>query len=201
MISLLLAAALIFLGLLSYRHSLRIKGNDRIWEQARFLAMGVASIVLGGLWLVGLGISAALASTDTPPVTSIDLTQIVLAFIGLVGAAITAIGSVGVRALARYLERKAGLAIDAETRAYLERAVTNGVAWAIGKASDRMNHAAPAVDLRNEAIALAVRYVLDRVPDALAHFGITEAGVRQLVEARLLRLLDVPASIELPPAA
>lgn len=122
---------------------------------------------------------------DGASATAIDFGPVILSILGLVGAAITALGGVGLRAFTAYLDRKIGLQIDTETRDYLDRAIFNAVGYAQRKIASLPSVEYASIDVGNATVATAATYLLDRVPDALAHFGITEASLRQMIEARL----------------
>jgi len=77
------------------------------------------------------------------------------------------------------------LSNDEKVRGYLNTALENAVTWAANEARRRvLPDSAPAPPDPQDA----VQYVVQRVPGALQHFGITPDGVRQMVEARLARL-------------
>src|SRR3546814_17997112 len=86
MTSALIPIALIVIGLLSYRHSLRVKGNHRLWEQTAYLLAGAVGGGVGAAWLRFLTASAAFASTGELPAPSIALTEILLTTVGLVAS-------------------------------------------------------------------------------------------------------------------
>lgn len=79
------------------------------------------------------------------------------------------------------------LGSDSRIRAYLietlERAVELAEARMIRSIAAG---AVPGEAEWREAGAEAARYVRDRVPDALKHFGVTPQGLAEMVEARLL---------------
>jgi hypothetical protein len=41
------------------------------------------------------------------------------------------------------------------------------------------------LEVRNAAVAEAASYVIERVPDAVKHFGLNRARIEALIEARL----------------
>jgi hypothetical protein len=93
------------------------------------------------------------------------------------------------------------LSEDEKIRGYLEAAMRNGVTFALHKARERIG-AGATVDVRNEVVAGAANYVIERVPDALKRFGVTEDGVRDMVLARINPgvLVPPPAAAPAPPA-
>lgn len=129
-------------------------------------------------------VSIAYAADLTAPTPTIDFSPVLLSIIGLAAAAITALGGIGVKAVTSYLDRKFGLQLDADTRTYLDQALFNAVSFAEHHARDFAQDKAQ-IEVRNRTLAYAMDYMLDRVPDALAHFGITEQALKRMIEARL----------------
>lgn len=79
----------------------------------------------------------------------------------------------------------ARLKIDETTRGYLETAIKAGLQYAENVLR------AEAKDLKdpvvhNQLLAIAVNYVLPRVPDALEHFGIDPTDLRAMIYARFI---------------
>ncbi len=85
--------------------------------------------------------------------------------------------------LAELLRRKFNLDIDAAHREALQTALTNGAGLLIGKAGSAV--AGKKLDLKSVALAEAVNYVLQAVPDAVRHFGITPEAVAEKLQAKL----------------
>lgn len=85
--------------------------------------------------------------------------------------------------LAELLRRKFNLDIDAAHRDALQTALTNGAGLLIGKAGSAV--AGKKLDLKSVALAEAVNYVLQAVPDAIRHFGITPEAVAEKLQAKL----------------
>lgn len=85
--------------------------------------------------------------------------------------------------LAELLRRKFNLDIDAAHRDALQTALTNGAGLLIGKAGDAL--ASRKLDLKSAALAEAVNYVLQSVPDAIRHFGITPEAIAEKLQAKL----------------
>lgn len=112
----------------------------------------------------------------------IDLTPLAEQAVNLAGAVFLALASwVAYKAKAYVGEKYAD-----QIRGYLQDAVAMGVSYAINKVRDEKL----SVNVKDQMVALAVSYVLARVPDALKQFGITEDGVKAMVEARL-GLIDI----------
>lgn len=85
--------------------------------------------------------------------------------------------------LAELLRRKFNLDIDAAHREALQTALTNGAGLLIGKAGSAA--AGRKFDLKSAALAEAVNYVVQAVPDAIRHFGITPEAVAEKLQAKL----------------
>lgn len=85
--------------------------------------------------------------------------------------------------LAELLRRKFNLDIDAAHREALQTALTNGAGLLIGKAGSAI--AGKKLDLKSAALAEAVNYVLQAVPDAIRYFGITPEAVAEKLQAKL----------------
>ena len=110
----------------------------------------------------------------------VDLSPILNVAIDLLAVVLMALGT---WALAK-LGRKLGLEADDQVRLYLNDALERGIGWAKEKATRDAQDLAR-VEVRNKAVAEAVNYVIERVPDALKHFELDEQRVKKLVEARL----------------
>ena len=100
------------------------------------------------------------------------------------------------------LNSLAGINIEARHREALQSALLNGVRAGLdlfGKRADAMQ-----VDVRSKVLAEAADYVITSVPDAVKHFGLTPARVRDLARAKLAEA-EPPAmfgaSGTAPPAA
>lgn len=93
--------------------------------------------------------------------------------------------------LAELLRRKFNLDIDASHRDALQTALTNGAGLLLGKiggaASGRK------LDLKSVVLAEAVNYVLQAVPDAIRHFGITPESLAEKILAKLSQLQSADA--------
>ncbi len=136
---------------------------------------------------------AAFAADAAAASTSIDFQSVATLVLAALAAAVAAIARVGVKALTGYLETKTGIELDASTRAYLNTALDSAVGWATLKASERLGRQPISIDVKSAVVADAANYLLDRVPDALAHFSLTNADVEQLIEARLTGMFNVDA--------
>ena len=107
-----------------------------------------------------------------------DLLDIVLQLAALV---ILALGGLAVRRLSDWL----GLRADGEVRAYLNAALDRAVEFGLAEARRRAREAGVPVPAGGIAAAAARQYARDRVPEALARFGINEAALDDMIRARL----------------
>lgn len=117
---------------------------------------------------------------DAVASTTVSLMPLIEALIGLAAAALLGLGTLAIRRLTTWLR----LSEDDKVRGYLETALENGIALARQKVLERAATAGTA-QIRSAVAAEASRYVIERVPDALKRFGVTERGVKDLVAARL----------------
>lgn len=102
------------------------------------------------------------------------------AVIPMLAAVLMALGGWAIRWAGRRLK----LAADAEIRVYLEQALERGVAYGAGKAA-ALAAGRARIEVRNAAVAEGAQYVVNAVPDALRHFGITPGRLERMLEARL----------------
>lgn len=119
----------------------------------------------------------AFAQTEVPVESIYNVMQpYLVAVVSVLAAAI-------VGWLAELLRRKFNLDIDAAHRDALQTALTNGAGLLIGKAGGAL--AGKKLDLKRAVLAEAVNYVLQAVPDAIRHFGITPEAVADKLQAKL----------------
>lgn len=119
----------------------------------------------------------------------IFLTDIAISLLGLLAAALTAATAAVVPLIRKYVGEK-----NAEVaRGYLINAVEMGIAFAINKVEKE----APKVNVKEGMAALALSYVLANVPEVLSKLGLTEANIKNMIEARL-GLIDVADSTKEP---
>jgi len=139
--------------------------------------------------LLGFAAQPAVASTaETYPV---DLSGIIIAAVGLFMAVLAALARTGVRAFVSFLEARTSLAVDEQTRAYLDAALDNALAWGSRHIADYAASKAASIEVRNEVLADALTYISAHVPDAVDHFGLTEDDIERMLEARLLKRFDL----------
>lgn len=77
---------------------------------------------------------------------------------------------------------------DQEVRTYLEWALQQAIAYGKAKVPNSL-----AIDAKSEIVAGAANYAINAVPDALKRFGIDEAGLKRMIEARLDGAAATPA--------
>tara|TARA_B100000686_G_scaffold296912_1_gene328829 strand:+ start:1790 stop:2311 length:522 start_codon:yes stop_codon:yes gene_type:complete len=120
------------------------------------------------------------AATEYPIATN----ELIITFIGLVFGALAGVAGWAVFSLRNAAKKYLNINIDAKTREYLETALMSGLAWAENKAIERA-HKIRQPSTKDQKIGQAADYVIERVPDALQHFGLDRHGIIQLIEARL----------------
>lgn len=112
-----------------------------------------------------------------------DLSPVLQVLGGLLVAVLLALATFAVN----WVRVKIGLGKleqDEVIRNYLEQVIEAAVAHAMGKVPDKLN--------KDSMVRTALAYVLRSVPDALAHFGIDEERLYQIVEVRLNQYLPEP---------
>ena len=89
------------------------------------------------------------------------------------------------------IKKKTGWQTDAAAGAILDQGLQKAIGYAVVQLQDHKIGGIP-IDLKSEAVATAVRYAQGKLPGALAHFGVTQASLEEMVEARLEGLLIDP---------
>lgn len=113
------------------------------------------------------------------------------AVLQLAATGVLALGGYAIHRLSTWLR----LREDSEVRRYLDDTLKRGVDLAEAEMRKaiggftRPNQAALDV-----AVARVAGYTQHRVPDALAHFAVTDAGLMEMARARLLARLPVPVT-------
>lgn len=171
-----IAAFLLLLALAAFVGFAALVSLRRFGEEAA-LAIVVALL---------LCLASLPAWADAPSgATTVDFTPLIATGVTLLSGIVAMLGRTAVRALVAYLEHKTRMELDAHTRDYLDAALVRAIDWGTSRAEQALGAGAPTVDLRNAAVAQAAQYALERVPDALEHFGIDGDGLKAMVEARL----------------
>jgi len=88
--------------------------------------------------------------------------------------------------LAELLRRKFSLDIEASHREALQTALANGAGLLLGKLGGTL--AGKTLDLKSAVLAEAVNYVLQSVPDAVRHFGVTPEAIAEKISAKLSQM-------------
>jgi hypothetical protein len=139
------------------------------------------TLILAGLMACAIGLgfltSPALAQTAIDGGAVFGLVKPYL--VELIGVAIFALLGWGTK----ILKAKTGIEIDAKHRDTIQLALTNAAGLVISKAGDHM--IGRKMDLKNEALAQAVGYVIKAAPEAIEHFGLTAAELREKIEAKI----------------
>lgn len=83
-----------------------------------------------------------------------------------------------------------GINIEARRREALQSALNNGASLVLDKVSTP-----DTIDIRSPAVATAIRYVLESVPDAVAYFGLTPERIADLLRPKIVGFaVAVPSS-------
>jgi len=123
-----------------------------------------------------VGANPAFAQTET----TVDFMPIIQ---GLMGLAVTVLATIGAW-VARRFGAKLGVDIDAERGVILDNAIRRGIEYASNVAMAKMEGKLE-IDFKSEVLKGAIDYVLDKVPDTLLHFNVTEKRLAEMVKARL----------------
>lgn len=118
--------------------------------------------------------------------SEIDLAPLMEAALTLLGTILSAV-ALWVGAAIR---TKFKFAADFDAGQILDAAIHRGIDYArktIIGADGKMT-----VQVSNAIVALAVRYVVDKLPDTLRHFGLTEDKLREMILSRLDAIVDIP---------
>jgi|TARA_Y100000310_G_scaffold132889_2_gene131861 hypothetical protein len=111
----------------------------------------------------------------------VDLTPLVEVSVPLFFAVVSALGAWA----ARWFVRKLKLDGDETVRLYLLDVLDTAVEFAEKRTTAYIDRGLSGAHLRNAKVAAAAGYVVEQVPDALAHFNLTRESVRRMVDARL----------------
>lgn len=111
------------------------------------------------------------------------LNEAIASLVPLVLAVLLALGSLAVKRLADWLQ----LSSDDKVRAYLQDALLHAIERGVAVVRGSPEHAGRGQEaLREAALRVAADYVRDRVPDALARFGVSDGALTEMLQARLL---------------
>jgi hypothetical protein len=126
----------------------------------------------------------ALAETTLDVTANVDVTPLLDATFQTAATVLLAIAPIVVGWLAIKTNKLLGLNIDEKQRAVAEHAFGMAIQYGLAEAKARLPGRTE-VEIRNEAVALAVRYAIDRYPDTLNHFGFTDESIADAITARL----------------
>lgn len=142
----------------------------------RFFVLLAISFVPMALMFTGHAVAGEVFEI---PIAGFAVDVVEFAFALIAGAATLVIAF-----LSNTLSKKVGIDVDEKTRAYLDEALLNGIRYAEQRVLKRAADLGP-IEIENEFIATTASYVLGKVPDALAHFDITDEHLVDLIVARL----------------
>ena len=80
--------------------------------------------------------------------------------------------------------------IEANHRDALHSAIQTGIGYALSRIGQSLP--TTAVHTKWPLVDAALAYIVKAVPDAVAHFGLTDAGLSKLVEGKLEQMLGMP---------
>ena len=112
--------------------------------------------------------------------TTVDLAPVITPFVEALFGVVAGLAGWAIRHLTIWLKLKQ----DSEVRAYLEDAVYAGINVARAKAGEALAGKLT-VDVKLALAAEVGEYLIDRVPDALARFGLTGEALKAYVLGRL----------------
>ncbi len=125
-------------------------------------------------------------AVETIPVYSIDIQQAIDPIISFLFALIGAVVAFVISALwAKNKDTLDKLKIDDSIRTYLETAIKAGLQYAENKALEKSKDIKNP-EVKSEIIAVALNYIIKRVPDALEHFGITAYDLAEMIVSRMI---------------
>ena len=108
------------------------------------------------------------------------MTAFIEALLQLAGVAVLTLGGFAIHRLSDWLKLRA----DDQVRTYLLATLDRAVEFGKAEARRRIRDGA-AGSHETLAAELARQYTLDRVPDALARFGVGTPGLDQMIQARM----------------
>lgn len=115
--------------------------------------------------------------------TKVDVAPVVDTVTSYVSAGISAVVALAIGILSSRIYALLGISIEAKHREALHSAIMTGVNAGLAKVSDLIG--GKAVDVKSSAVAEAVNYVTQAVPDAVKFFGLSEAKLAEMVTAKL----------------
>ncbi len=129
--------------------------------------------------------------------TILDLSGVLEWALSFIVMLIGGAASWALKMLADFLRTKTGIELDDSTRKYLNDAIDKGIQYGASKVEQLLEDKAE-IDVKNQIVAIAGKYVLDAVPGALEKFEITEERLTNMIEARIGVDLDGDGDIGQP---
>lgn len=178
------AIVLILLALRCAIHAIR--PDFVAHSQVRWMSIILG--ILGGFLGVVLLFSGGVALAAEATATTADFRPLWGYGVELAVAVLGALGAWAINRLSAWL----GLRQGDSMRAYVDSAFARALQYAAEQALARGKDLA-AVDVRSEMVAIAAKYAVETVPDALRHFGIDGPGLEKRLLARLPEVIPHPA--------
>ena len=108
---------------------------------------------------------------------AIDLSPILGQLIELFAAVLLAASTWAVYTTRKWIGEKNSAILGERLDAAIKYAISYGI--------NHIEKEKPTVNVKDSITAFAVQYVIDRVPDTLKHFNITQDSLAKMIEARL----------------
>ena len=118
--------------------------------------------------------------------SGVDITPLLEAVLTILASVLSAV-AVWVGAVIR---TRFKFAADFDAGQILDSAIHRGIDYA--RKAIVGSDGKVTIQLNNAIVELAARYVIDKLPDTLKHFGIDETTIKQMILARLDAIIDVP---------
>jgi hypothetical protein len=144
-----------------------------------------AALTLGAMTLGSALMPAATAFAQEVATTKVSVAPLVDSALAGISIVIGSVMTVGIGFLSARLYALTGISIEARHREALHSALMTGVNSALGKVSDLIG--GHAIDVRSTAVAEAVTYVLQAVPDAVKALGLTPDRIAEMAGATLMK--------------
>ena len=129
-----------------------------------------------------------------PVTNTFDLMTLVAPFVQLVFAAASAAIAALVPVAIKWLLQKVhldGLVSDDMVRGYLNPAIDKAINLAKAKVYEQKI----TINVDNAIGKFVLEYLQNHTPDALAHFGLTEVKVQEMVKARVVKFTTTPPAV------
>lgn len=140
-----------------------------------------------------LTIGLLIASTTAFAQATVDVGGIYGAWQPYLLAVLGPVVAMIVGVLAELARRKFNLDIEASHRDALQTAITNGAGLALNRLGNTLQ--GKTIGVGNAAVAAGVNYVLKGAPDALRKFGLSEADVARMIEAKLPQVANTTTPV------